>query len=58
MGVPFNEDTLSERPVHTVHLDDFYMDAFEVTNAQLKKFVDANPERGKTRRKGRRCGQC
>ena len=44
MGDPFNEDTLPERPVHTVNLDDFYMDAFEVTNAQFKKFVDANPE--------------
>ena len=44
MGDPFNEDTLHERPVHTVYLDDFYMDAFEVTNAQFKKFVDMNPE--------------
>lgn len=44
MGDPFNEDTLPERPVHTVYLDDFYMDAFEVTNAQFKKFVDANQE--------------
>jgi formylglycine-generating enzyme required for sulfatase activity len=44
MGDPFNEDTLPERPVHTVSLDDFYMDAFEVSNAQFKKFVDANPE--------------
>lgn len=44
MGDPFNEDTLPERPVHTVYLDDFYMDAFDVTNAQFKKFVEANPE--------------
>ena len=30
-------------PVHTVHLDAFYMDVFEVTNAFFKAFVDANP---------------
>ena len=28
---------------HTVHVDDFYMDKYEVTNAQYKRFVDANP---------------
>ncbi len=33
-----------ERPVHTVHLDAFYMDVYEVTNAQYKTFVDANPQ--------------
>ena len=32
-----------EQPVHTVHIDAFYMDKYEVTNAQLKAFVDANP---------------
>ena len=34
----------AERPVHTVYLDAFYMDAYEVTNAQFKAFVDANPQ--------------
>ena len=34
----------NERPVHTVHLDAFYMDIYEVTNAQYKVFVDANPQ--------------
>ena len=31
-------------PRHTVHLDAFYIDAYEVTNAQFKAFIDANPE--------------
>ena len=40
-----DEDALGdEQPVHTVHLDAFYMDEYEVTNAQFKAFVDANPE--------------
>ena len=33
-----------EQPVHTVHLDAFYMNVYEVTNAQYKAFVDANPQ--------------
>jgi formylglycine-generating enzyme required for sulfatase activity len=31
-----------EKLVHTVYLDDFYMDKYEVTNAQYKKFMDAS----------------
>ena len=38
-----------EQPVHTVRLDAFYMDKHEVTNAQFKAFVDANPRWQKTR---------
>ena len=34
----------NERPVHTVYLDTFYMDTHEVTNAQYKAFINANPE--------------
>ncbi len=33
-----------EVPKHTVFLDDFQIDQYLVTNAQFKKFVDANPE--------------
>jgi formylglycine-generating enzyme required for sulfatase activity len=36
-----NDGDSSEKPVHTVYLDDFYMDIYEVTNAQYKKFMDA-----------------
>ena len=38
-----------EQPVHTVYVDAFYMDRYEVTNAQYKGFVDANPQWGKDR---------
>jgi len=38
-----------ERPVHAVYLDAFYIDKYEVTNAQFKKFVEANPEWGNDR---------
>ncbi len=33
-----------EKPVHTVYVDAFYMDVHEVTNAEFKAFVDANPD--------------
>ena len=39
-----NDGLDHEQPVHTVHLDAFYMDTHEVTYAQFKAFVDANPE--------------
>ena len=44
-----NDGEFDEKPVHTIYVDAFYMDIYEVTNAQYKKFVDANPEWGKDR---------
>ena len=39
MGDHFNEGNSHERPVHRVTLDAFYMDKYEVTNAQYGKFM-------------------
>ena len=44
-----NDGDDDEKPVHTVYVDAFYMDKYEVTNAQYKAFVDANPEWRKDR---------
>ena len=49
MGSEDEDANFDERPVHTVHLDAFYMDKYEVTNAQFKAFVDANPDWQKDR---------
>ena len=38
-----NNGDMDEKPVHTVYVDAFYMDKYEVTNAQYKAFIDANP---------------
>lgn len=45
MGGAYSE----ERPMHTVNLDAFYIDKYEVTNAQYKKFLEANPQWRKER---------
>ena len=49
MGSEDEDADGDERPVRTVHLDAFYMDKYEVTNAQYKVFVDANPQWQKDR---------
>ena len=38
-----------ERPPHSVYVDAFYIDRHEVTNAEYKKFIDANIEWQKDR---------
>ena len=40
MGCPEGEGAFDEHPQHKVYLDAFYIDKYEVTNAQFKKFVD------------------
>ena len=44
MGSDDEDADDDEQPVHTVYLDAFFMDIYEVTNAQVKTFVDANPQ--------------
>ena len=41
MGDHFNEGYDDERPVHTVYTDAFYIDKYEVTNAQYAEFLNA-----------------
>ena len=43
MGSNDDDANDDEQPVHTVHMDAFFIDISEVTNAQYKAFVDANP---------------
>ena len=49
MGSDDPEADNDEKPVHTVFIDAFYMDRYEVTNVQYQKFVLANPRWGKDR---------
>ena len=44
-GINRDEDAeRDEKPTHTVSVDAFYIDTYEVTNTQYKEFVDANPQ--------------
>lgn len=36
-----NEDEYDARPAHTVYVDEFYIDMYEVTNAQYRRFIQA-----------------
>jgi len=49
MGSTDPEARNSERPVHRVYVDAFYMDMHEVTNLEYQRFVLANPEWQKDR---------
>ncbi len=42
-----NKGHPDEKLSHPIYLDAFYMDKYEVTNAEYKAFVDANPQWGK-----------
>ena len=44
MGGSDSDAEVDEHPVHTVDVEAFYIDKYEVTNAQYKKFADANPQ--------------
>ena len=47
MGSNDGDADNDEQPVHTVHLDTFYIDENEVTNGEFKDFILANPAWGK-----------
>jgi len=51
MGIRTNDNDGEddEKPRHTVYLDAFHIDRYEVTNAQYKKFIDADPQWQKDR---------
>ena len=49
MGSNDNDAEDDEKPMHTVYVNAFYIDKYEVTNTQYKKFVDANPQWQKDR---------
>ncbi len=49
MGSNDPEAWHNEQPVHTVYIDAFFMDKYEVTNLEYQKFVLANPRWSKGR---------
>ena len=52
MGSPEDEGAFDEHPQHVVYLDDFYIDKYEVTNAQFKEFVESTGYVTDAERKG------
>ena len=44
MGGSSSDAENDEQPLHTVYVDAFYIDKYEVTNAQYKTFINANPQ--------------
>jgi formylglycine-generating enzyme required for sulfatase activity len=52
MGSPEGEGAFDEHPQHKVYLDAFYIDKYEVTNAQFKEFVEATGYVTDAERKG------
>ena len=49
MGSNDDEAGSDEQPVHTVYVDAFYMDKYEVTNLEFKEFLLQNPRWQKDR---------
>ena len=49
MGSNASNTESDEKPMHTVYVDSYYIDKYEVTNAKFKQFVDANPQWQKDR---------
>ena len=49
MGSNASNAESDEKPMHTVYVDSYYIDKYEVTNAKFKQFVDANPQWQKDR---------
>ena len=49
MGSNADSAYSDEKPVHTVYVNAFYIDKYEVTNEEYKKFIDANPQWRKDR---------
>jgi hypothetical protein len=46
MGDTFNEGLSDELPVHTVTVDSFYMDKYEITNRQYCAFLNSSLAQG------------
>jgi len=53
MGSKEGEGAFDEHPQHTVYLDEYYIDKYEVTNAQFQEFVEAIGYVTDAERKGR-----